>query len=77
MSQSVPLLQLAPDDRAMARALWDALLFAPSLALLEVARQQLKAAPHSVQEAVMNALVPLWANNIEPQKENNPFSCGS
>lgn len=73
MSSDVEELSLTPKEREIARAHWDAMMFAPSRSELEKARIALMEAPFAIQQAVIADINANWLREYEPDREENPF----
>ena len=64
---------LSPEERQTARELWNSLMLASSQARLDAAREALKLAPPPVKREVTAAIVALWSQGLEPERDYTPF----
>ncbi|RYZ85042.1 MAG: hypothetical protein EOP04_16805 [Proteobacteria bacterium] len=64
---------LSPENRALARELWQALYNAPDAEHLSAARHGFNTAPVEVRTAILRAAIPNWRNTVPVEADNNPF----
>lgn len=68
---------LSHQESLLARALWNAMMLAPSAQDLELARQQLREACPTVRLAVTEAIVRFWQQGFQGPPDYNPFDHNS
>ncbi|RYZ88415.1 MAG: hypothetical protein EOP04_09465 [Proteobacteria bacterium] len=66
-------VSLSPENRSLARDLWQALYYSSSPTHLVLARQAFEDAPEDVKEMILKTSVQNWQNRDESEIEKNPF----
>ncbi|RYG70818.1 hypothetical protein EON80_06725 [bacterium] len=65
--------ELSPEEREMARRLWDACASSTTPAQQAAGREAMQAAPEVVRSAILLAHAAIWRMGRNPQFGKNPF----